>query len=130
RLTAERNPDVEVVRALWDVGFRALPEPLAESTRRIDVESTHLAEQLARAGVDDSTDRGAAEGSAGGAASGRAAAGLVGEGDLAVARRFLRGATDGWEMATADLSGFPDRAAALGEVTAEMHLALARAFGA
>lgn len=49
--------------------------------------------------------------------------------DLAVARRFLAGATSGWEMAVED-PWFMDNIGALGAVTATMHVALAMAFGA
>ncbi|MPY92451.1 MAG: hypothetical protein GEV08_05095, partial [Acidimicrobiia bacterium] len=76
RLTAERNPDAEAVRQLWEAGFRAVPEPLAESTRRIDVESLR-------------PPAASAAGAAGGAAGAAAADGAAGEVDLAVARRFL-----------------------------------------
>ena len=99
RLSAERNPDVEAVRGLWDAGFHAVPEPFAEAARPLEV---------AAFGADG---------------QGRATV------DLAVARRFLPGSTDGWELATADVASFPPLAAELGTVTAEMHLALARAFG-
>ncbi len=91
RVGTEPNPDVEAVRRLWEVGYRRVPEPLAESRR---------------------ADR-----------------------DLAVARRFLPGSTSGWELAVgeeglaADGSEFPPHAGELGRVTAELHLALAAAFG-
>ncbi len=48
--------------------------------------------------------------------------------DLAVARRFLGGASAGWEMALDD-PYFMDEARDLGVVTARMHAALADAFG-
>ncbi len=49
--------------------------------------------------------------------------------DLAVARTFLAVATSGWEMAVED-PWFMDNIGALGTVTANMHVALAAAFGA
>lgn len=48
--------------------------------------------------------------------------------DLAVARGFLAGGTDGWEMATED-PWFMDHIGELGTVTATMHVSLASAFG-
>ncbi len=105
RLTAERNPDVEVVRGLWEAGFHSVPEPLAEAHPHLDIPSLG-----GQGGVGD-------HGAGGGAV------------DLAVARRFLAGATDGWDLATGHGASFPAQAGELGRLTAEMHLALARAFG-
>ncbi|MDH4147010.1 MAG: phosphotransferase, partial [Acidimicrobiia bacterium] len=79
------NPDAEVVRALWDVGFRQLPEPVGEFRR-----------------------------------SGR---------DLAVIRRRVPGAIDGWAMALEDPDAMLRGADELGRLTAQMHVALAAAFG-
>lgn len=81
----ERNPDVEVVDALWAHGFRSVAEPLASCHR-----DGH---------------------------------------DLAVARRFLARASSGWEMALDD-PYFMDEVRDLGRVTAQLHVALAEAFGA
>jgi maltokinase len=81
----ERNPDLEVVRALWDHGFRSVAEPLGDFVR---------------------ADR-----------------------DLGVARRFLRGAASGWEMALDD-PWFMDEVGDLGQVTAQLHVAMAETFGA
>jgi maltokinase len=81
----ERNPDVEVVQALWDHGFRSVAEPLGDFTRE---------------------DR-----------------------DLGVARRFLPGAASGWDMALED-PWFMDEVGDLGRVTAQLHVAMAEAFGA
>ena len=81
----ERNPDVDMVRRLWDHGYRAVAEPIAEFRWH---------------------DR-----------------------DLAVARRFLRGASNGWEMALDD-PYFMDEARDLGAVTAQLHVALAEIYGA
>jgi maltokinase len=94
------NPDVEVTEALTGVGFTHVSSPVAAWRR-----------------------------------DGR---------DLAVVRTFLAGATDGWHLALTSLRDLYDRrgdpalaggdfapeAARLGEITAEMHLALAKAFGA
>jgi maltokinase len=93
------NPDVEVTEALARVGFAHISAPVA-SWRR----------------------------------DGR---------DLAVVRQFLEGGTEGWQLALtslrdmydsrldpADAGGdFAPEAARLGEITAEMHIALAEAFG-
>ena len=84
RMTAGGNLDAEVVRRLWEVGYREVPEPLGECRR----------------------------------------GGL----DLAVARRFVAGAHDGWRLAL-DSTDFTGHAATLGGVTARMHRSLARAFG-
>lgn len=100
RLSSEPNPDAEVVRRLWEGGFRGIPEPLGERRRRIDVESTP------------------------------AGAGLRGDGvDLAVARRFLAGSTDGWRLAVEAGAGFTTASRELGALTAELHLALAEVLG-
>jgi maltokinase len=79
------NLDAEVVRRLWDTGYRAIPEPLGECRR-----------------------------------DGR---------DLAVARRYLRGAADGWALALLGGPDFETAMADLGVLTAELHRALAAAFG-
>jgi maltokinase len=93
------NPDVEVTEALAGVGFTHISAPVA-SWRRDDR-------------------------------------------DLAVVREFLSGATDGWHLALTslrDLYGsridpseaggdFAPEAERLGAITAEMHVALAEAFG-
>ncbi|MEA3215783.1 MAG: maltokinase [Acidimicrobiia bacterium] len=100
RLTAEANPDAVVVRRLWDSGFRGVPEPLFERRRPLDVP----------------------------ALSGAAAAGDESGIDLAVARRFLVGSVDGWSLAVAAADGFEQEAGDLGRLTADMHLALVRAF--
>jgi maltokinase len=92
RVGPEPNPDAEVVRRLWDSGFRGVPEPLGECRRPV-------------AGV--------------------VAATAV---DLAVARRFLAGSRDGWDLALR-AADFTDEARQLGGLTAAMHLALARALG-
>jgi predicted trehalose synthase len=94
RLSGEANPDADVVRRLWDHGFRGVPEPLGERRQRIDVESLHQ--------------------------------GLV---DVAVARRFLPGSTDGWDLALAAHDDFSGRAAQLGRLTGQLHCALAEALG-
>jgi maltokinase len=94
------NPDVEVVEALAGVGFASVPRPLGTWRRQ-----------------------------------GR---------DLAVVRSFLRGSADAWQLALTSLrdlydsqlppgeSGgdFAPSASQLGSVVAQLHLALARAFGA
>ncbi|GAA2072701.1 hypothetical protein GCM10009840_01850 [Pseudolysinimonas kribbensis] len=56
------------------------------------------------------------------------AAGEVGRGHLAIAQEFVRGATDGWVLATraaAAAVDFADQARALGATTARMHEVLA-----
>ena len=100
RLVAGRNPDVEVTTALSRVGFSHVARPL---------------------GVWRSGDV-----------------------DLAFAQRYLAGGSEGWALAITSLrdfydSGGEDPAAAggdfsmearrLGSVTAEMHVAMAEAFG-
>jgi maltokinase len=94
-----RNPEVEVTEALARVGFTSVAEPLA--TWRKD---------------------------------GR---------DLAFLQRFLAGGTEGWAMALTSLrelyaepcdpkesgADFGAESERLGEVTAELHLAMAEAFG-
>ena len=99
RLAEGRNPDVEVTSALAEVGFAHVAAPVAV---------------WQRAGT-----------------------------DLAFVQEFLAGGTEGWGLALASLrnlysvrddpgsSGgdFAHEAARLGQVTAEMHLAMARAFG-
>jgi maltokinase len=100
RLLEGRNPDVEVTEALARTGFEHVAAPIA-SWRRMDY-------------------------------------------DLAFAQQYLAGGTDGWALALTSLrdlyaSGPSDPAEAggdfgaeahrLGEMTAEMHLALAEAFG-
>jgi len=93
------NPDVDVARRLLEVGFDRVGEPVAEWRR--------------------------------------------GERDLAVVRSFLVGGTEGLTLAMISLRDMYDSRAAptecggdfgpearrLGELTAEMHLALARAYG-
>jgi predicted trehalose synthase len=107
RLTPEANPDTVAVRRLWDAGFRGVPEPVGECRRTV--------------GVDE------LDAPAGGDATGE---GLAADGvDLAVARRFLPGSKDGWDLALGARSGFAAEAEALGRLTAEMHLALASALG-
>lgn len=49
--------------------------------------------------------------------------------DLAVARRYLAGAVDGWALALGDEGAFGGLVADLGTMTAGMHVALAEAFG-
>jgi maltokinase len=100
RLHEGRNPDVEVTSALAAVGFAHVADPVAVWQR-------------------DETD-------------------------LAFVQRFLAGGTEGWGLALASLRNlysvrpddpgdaggdFAHEAARLGQVTAEMHLALAEAFG-
>jgi maltokinase len=99
QVPAGPNPDVEVTRALAKVGFGNISAPVAEWSR--------------------------------------------GDRDLAVMRQYLVGATDGWTLAQTSLrdlydsrvdpatSGgdFAPDAHRLGEVTAQLHLALADAFG-
>ena len=100
RLAAGPNPDAEVTRALVGAGFTNVAEPVAEW--RGD------------------------------------------HGDYAVVNQFLVGGTDGFSLALASLRDLYDRrcqpgdaggdfapaVGRLGSITAEMHLALARAFGA
>ena len=100
RLADGPNPDAEVTRALVDAGFSHVAEPVAEW-------------------------RGEA-------------------GDFAVVNQFLVGGSDGFQLALTSLRDLYDRrcrpgdagadfafdACRLGTMTAEMHLALARAFGA
>jgi predicted trehalose synthase len=114
RLSAQPNPDAEVVRRLWEGGFRGVPEPLGERRRRIDVESLRLPP-----GPPGPRLHGSPEDEAPGS----------GEIDLAVARRFLPGSTDGWRLAVQADSGFAPTAAELGGLTAELHLALAEVLG-
>jgi predicted trehalose synthase len=104
RLTAEPNPDAIVVRRLWESGFRGVPEPLVERRRRVAVS--------ALSGGDGSTGDAGQDGV-----------------DLAVARRFLAGSKDGWDLALAASSGFAVEAGELGRLTADMHLALVGALG-
>ena len=99
RLADGPNPEVEVTEALAEVGFTSVAEPLG-SWRR----------------------------------DGR---------DLAFAQRFLAGGTEGWAMALTSLrelyadpsdpaeagGDFGAEAHRLGEVTAELHIAMAQAFG-
>lgn len=99
RLADGRNPDVEVTEGLAEVGF------------------THVAEPLG--------------------------AWRAGERDLAFAQRFLAGAIEGWAMALTSLrdlyadpvdpaeagGDFGAEAHRLGEVTADLHAAMAEAFG-
>lgn len=100
RLAEGPNPDVEITEALSRVGFTHISAPVA--TWRSD-------------GI-----------------------------DLAVARTFLEGGTEGWQLALTSLrdvyggrldpaeSGgdFAPEASRLGQITAQMHLNLADAFGA
>ncbi len=100
RVAEGPNPDVEVTTALATVGFKQVAEPLA--TWRRD------------------------------------------ERDLAIVQRYLSGAAEGWALAVASLrdlyttrvraddSGgdFAAESGRVGELTAELHLALALAFGA
>jgi predicted trehalose synthase len=56
------------------------------------------------------------------------AAGMVGRGHLVIAQEFVRGATDGWVLATGSAAAdedFAEQARALGSVTARMHEVLA-----
>jgi maltokinase len=99
RLAEGRNPEVEVTEALAEVGFTSVAEPLGAWQR-----------------------------------DGR---------DLAFAQRFLAGGTEGWAMALTSLrelyadpsdpaeagGDFGAEAHRLGEVTAELHVAMAEAFG-
>ena len=100
RLQEGRNPDVEVTEALATVGFGHVARPVAVWQR-------------------DGTD-------------------------LAFVQQFLTGGTEGWALALASLRNlysvrledpadaggdFAHEAARLGQVTAEMHLAMAEAFG-
>ncbi|HEX3540544.1 MAG TPA: phosphotransferase [Acidimicrobiales bacterium] len=100
RLHEGRNPDVEVTEALTNVGFEHVAQPVAVWQR-------------------DGTD-------------------------LAFVQQFLAGGTEGWALALASLRNlysvraedpgdaggdFAHEAARLGQVTAEMHLAMAEAFG-
>jgi maltokinase len=99
RVHDEPNPDAEVVDALTAAGYEHTARPLATWRR-----------------------------------DGR---------DLAVAREFLPGGADGWQLALTSLRDLYDRrlppadcggdfafeAARLGEATAELHVALAAAFG-
>ena len=99
RVHDDPNPDVEVVEALAAVGYEHTPRPIATWRR-----------------------------------DGR---------DLAVAREFLAGGADGWHLALTSLRDLYDRrlppaecggdfafeAARLGRATAELHVALADAFG-
>ncbi|MGH9001739.1 MAG: maltokinase N-terminal cap-like domain-containing protein [Acidimicrobiia bacterium] len=99
RLAEGRNPEVEVTEALAEVGFAHVAEPLGAWL-----------------------------------ADGR---------DLAFAQRFLAGATEGWAMALTSLrdlyadpmdpaeagGDFGAEAFRLGEVTADLHQAMAQAFG-
>jgi len=99
RLSDGPNPDAEVTRALVDVGFANVAEPVAEWR-----EDDH---------------------------------------DYALVNRFLVGGTDGFALALLSLRDLYDRrcppgeaggdfafdARRLGAVTAELHLALAKAFG-
>jgi len=98
RLAEGRNPEVEVTERLFAAGFTGVAEPLAAWRKHDD--------------------------------------------DLAFLQRFLAGGTEGWAMALTSLrelfadpcdpaeSGgdFAAEAQRLGEVTAELHLALADAF--
>jgi maltokinase len=99
RLTDGPNPEVEVTEGLAEVGFTSVAEPLG-SWRRDDR-------------------------------------------DLAFAQRFLAGGTEGWALALTSLrdlyadpvdpaeagGDFGAEANRLGEVTADLHIALAKAFG-
>ena len=99
RLADGRNPEVEVTEALAEVGFTHVAEPLGSW--------------------------------------------LAGGRDLAFAQRFLAGAIEGWAMALTSLrdlyadpmdpveagGDFGAEAHRLGEVTADLHAALAQAFG-
>ena len=100
RLQEGRNPDVEVTEALANVGFGHVARPVAVWQR--------------------------------------------GGTDLAFVQQFLTGGTEGWALALASLRNlysvrvedpadaggdFAHEAARLGQVTAEMHLAMADAFG-
>jgi maltokinase len=99
RLTDGPNPEVEVTEALAEVGFTSVAEPLGAWRR---------------------DDR-----------------------DLAFAQRFLAGGTEGWAMALTSLrelyadpsdpaeagGDFGAEAHRLGEVTADLHIAMAKAFG-
>jgi maltokinase len=99
RRVAGANPDVEVTTALARVGFSHVPEPLA----------------VWRSGGDD----------------------------LGLVQRYLRGAVEGWALANTSLRDLYDRggtpessggdlgpeATRLGKLTADLHLALAEAFG-
>jgi maltokinase len=99
RVHDEPNPDVEVVEALAAAGYEHTPRPLGAWRR-----------------------------------GGR---------DLAVAREFLPGGADGWHLALVSLRDLYDRrlppaecggdfafeAGRLGQATAELHVALAEAFG-
>jgi maltokinase len=100
RIVPGRNPDVEVTSALASHGFAHVPEPVA-SWRQDDF-------------------------------------------DLAVLQRFLAGGAEGWALALtslrdlyasddddpADVGGdFADEARRLGDVTADLHIALAEVFG-
>ena len=99
RLPDGPNPDVEVTEALARVGFENISAPVARWRK-----------------------------------DGR---------DLAVVRQFLEGGTEGWQLALtslrdmydsrldpADAGGdFAPEASRLGEITANMHVALAKAFG-
>jgi maltokinase len=99
RLADGPNPEVEVTEALAEVGFTSVAEPLGAWRR-----------------------------------DGR---------DLAFAQRFLAGGTEGWAMALTSLrelyadpsdpaeagGDFGAEAQRLGEVTADLHIAMAKAFG-
>jgi maltokinase len=99
RLAEGPNPDVEVTEALARVGFEHISAPVATWRR--------------------------------------------GEIDLAVVRVFLEGGTEGWQLALTSLrdvytsrldpaetgGDFGPEAYRLGQITAEMHLKLAEAFG-
>jgi maltokinase len=99
RLADGPNPEVEVTEALAGVGFTAVAEPLG-SWRRDDR-------------------------------------------DLAFAQRFLAGGTEGWAMALTSLrelyadpsdpaeagGDFGAEAHRIGEVTADLHIAMSKAFG-
>jgi maltokinase len=99
RLAEGRNPEVEVTEGLAEVGFTHVAEPLGAWVR---------------------DDR-----------------------DLAFAQRFLAGATEGWAMALTSLrdlyadccdpaeagGDFGAEAHRLGEVTGDLHIAMAEAFG-
>ncbi len=99
RRLADPNIDIEVTGALWSIGFHHVAQPLASWNS--------------------------------------------GESDLALLQPFLAGGTEGWALALTSLrdhydtagdpaeagGDFAAEAERLGEVTAEMHLALASALG-
>lgn len=100
RLAEGPNPDVEISEALFSTGFSGIPEPVARWRR--------------------------------------------GPYDLAFCQRFLPGGSEGWSLALSSLrdlyasrcepgtagGDFAAEAERLGQTTAELHLALAEAFGA